>query len=101
MIRQLVGEGTFGELACLVAQRDDLRDQWVGVTRIKLSPADPAHLTVVLVGAEQPVSFAQKVKCALNARNHLGRVDVRAPNVDADRHTHDLLDPGTATHRWA
>ena len=69
---QLVGEGTLGQLACLMAQRDDLPDQRVGLGGVELAPADPADLTVVLVGAEQSIRLAQKVKRRLHTKGHGG-----------------------------
>ena len=56
----------------------------VGVARFELAPADPADLTVGLVGAEQPIRVVHNVKGRLDAMGDGRRVDIPSPNVDAD-----------------
>src|SRR5664280_1277693 len=99
--RQLVGEGTPGQLTRLVAHRDDLGDQRVGLAGVELPPADPADLAVLLVGAEQPIRVDHDVKGRLNATGNDRRVDIPSPDVDADRHPHDLPDPRAPAHTTA
>jgi hypothetical protein len=53
-----------------VAQPDDLPDQRVALVGVELAPADSADLSVVLVGAEQPIRLAHQVKRGLNATYH-------------------------------
>ena len=54
-----------------MAQPDDLPDQRVALVGVELAPpADSADLSVVLVGAEQPIRLAHQVKRGLNATYH-------------------------------
>src|SRR6266568_2124463 len=75
--------------AQLLAAIEHLAHLGTGVLELQLAAVEAADLAVVLVRAERLVDEAQPLEHALERLV----VDVLVPDVDDDRHAHDVLDP--------
>ena len=77
---QLVGQAARNVSDDVRAVNPDIPwHQIIGMRRIELTPADPADLAVIPVGAEQPICFSQQIKRILNDVSNHWRVDILAP----------------------